>query len=208
MKSKKRMDTRKLTVLGLLSALIVVLQLIANFVPTGPVSITLALMPIIVGGALYGVAAGGLLGFVFGMICLILGLGGWDKGFILMLMSYAGEKTVLYVVLTVLLCVGKGVLAGLAGSAVYGFFKKKDALLAVVLAGIATPVANTGTFALGIITMFRKTLANPKYSSAIAELLLGWIGINFIVELATNLVLSAVVTRVVQIGSRMGVHRK
>lgn len=207
-KSRARLDTRKLTVLGLLAALIVVLQIISNFIRFGPISITLALAPIIIGGALYGVRAGGVLGFIFGSICLISGLLGWDGGFIMALMSYAGEITFLYVLLTVLLCVGKGVLAGLASATVYRLLEKRGTVLSVVAAGIAAPVVNTGVFALGAYTIFRDMLVSPDYSSAIAVLLLGWIGVNFLVELGTNLVLSTVVTRVVQVGGRMGARKR
>ena len=207
-KSRARLDTRRLTVLGLLAAVIVVLSIIANFIRFGPISITLALTPIIIGGALYGVGAGAALGGVFGVICLISGLLGWDGGFIMVLMSYAGEVTFLYVALTVLLCVGKGVLAGLAGAFAYRLLKREGTLVAVIAAGIVTPVVNTGTFALGAYTIFRDLLVSPDYSSAVAVLFLGWIGVNFLVELGTNLVLSTVVTTVVQVGGTMGVRRR
>lgn len=193
--------------LALLAAVIVVLQIICSFVRFGPISITLALTPIIIGSALYGVRAGGVLGFAFGLICLIAGLLGWDGGFIMALMSYTGEVTFLYALLTVLLCVGKGLLAGLAGGAVYRLLEKKNTLLAVIAAGVATPCVNTGTFALGAYLIFRDMLVSPDHSSAIAVLFLSWIGVNFLVELGTNLALGTVVTRIIRVGGRMGARK-
>ena len=45
--------TRRLTGLALMTAIIVVLQVVASFVTFGPFTITLALAPILIGAALY-----------------------------------------------------------------------------------------------------------------------------------------------------------
>ena len=50
----------RLTALGMLTALVVVLQMAATFIRFGSFPITLTLIPIVVVGALYGVASGGL----------------------------------------------------------------------------------------------------------------------------------------------------
>ena len=47
--------TRRMTGLAIFSAIIVVIQIVCTFVRFGPFSITLALAPIIIGTALYGV---------------------------------------------------------------------------------------------------------------------------------------------------------
>lgn len=53
--------TRRLTGLALMTAIIVVLQVVASFVKFGPFTITLALAPILIGAALYGPKAGACL---------------------------------------------------------------------------------------------------------------------------------------------------
>ena len=63
--------TRRLTGLALMTAIIVVLQVVASFVKFGPFPITLALAPIIIGAALYGPKAGAYLGGVFGIVVLL-----------------------------------------------------------------------------------------------------------------------------------------
>ena len=77
MNNSRRTDkTRRMTGLAILSAIVVVLQILSNFVKFGPVSITLSLAPIIIGAAIYGTGAGAILGFVFGSILCIFP--GWS----------------------------------------------------------------------------------------------------------------------------------
>ena len=70
MKSTK---TQKIVGIGLFTAIIVVLQLLAATIKFGPFSITLVLAPIVIGAALYGIGAGAWLGLVFGVSVLISG---------------------------------------------------------------------------------------------------------------------------------------
>lgn len=201
-----RTNTRKLTVLALLSALIVALQIICSFVRFGPVSITLALTPIIIGAALYGLGAGALLGFVFGLVTFISGLIGWDGGFIMLLMTWG--DSIWFAIATILLCFGKAVLAGYAGALVYRLVEKKSRLGAVISSGIVTPIVNTGVFAIGMLTAFNSLLGNlAGGANAVKFLFVGMIGINFLVELGTNLVLATVITRIIVVGAKMGARR-
>ena len=78
--AKSRMSVQKMAVLSILIALIIALQVVSTFIKVGPDNITLALTPIIIGGALYGIGAGTLLGGVFGLVILVIGLFGWDGG--------------------------------------------------------------------------------------------------------------------------------
>ena len=63
--------TRRLVGLSIFTALVIVLQLVATFVKIGTFPVTLTLVPIVVGAALYGPKAGAWLGFVFGVVVLI-----------------------------------------------------------------------------------------------------------------------------------------
>ena len=56
--------------LSMLIALVVVLQIISAMIPPigGMVSITLTLVPVVVGAILFGKKGGALLGFAFGVI--------------------------------------------------------------------------------------------------------------------------------------------
>ena len=103
--------TRRLTGLALMTAIIVVLQVVASFVKFGPFTITLALAPILIGAALYGPKAGACLGGVFGAVVLLACILGWDPGGAILWNANP--------FLTALVCLGKGILAGLAAGLVY-----------------------------------------------------------------------------------------
>lgn len=62
-------ERKKIAGVGLLTALVVALQLLP-FIKFGTVSISLVLVPIVVGAALYGVGAGAWLGGVFAVVVL------------------------------------------------------------------------------------------------------------------------------------------
>ena len=66
-------NTRKIVMMGLLTALVVVLQFVSMNIRTGTFSITLSLVPMVVGAALYGKWSGAWLGGVFGLSVLLTG---------------------------------------------------------------------------------------------------------------------------------------
>lgn len=196
--AKRSQKIRDMVFLSMMAAIVVVLQIICTFIKFGPFSITLALAPIIVGAALYGGRGGAVLGFAFGLVVYITGLLGWDGGFVNILMG-------INPIATTLLCIVKGTAAGWIAALIYKPIEKKNPLAAVVTAGVAAPVVNTGLFALGILLFFSDFLsgsAAAEGTSAIALLFLGWIGINFVVELVVNMVLATVINRVIALARR------
>ena len=124
--------TRRLPGLALMTAIIVVLQVVASFVKFGPFTITLALAPILIGAALYGPKAGACLGGVFGAVVLLACILGWDPGGAILWNANP--------FLTALVCLGKGILAGLAAGLITGLL---HTLLGIppILAGILTQIA-------------------------------------------------------------------
>ena len=63
--NSKKFNVRTIVGMGVLTALVIVLQAIGSVIRFGTFSITLVLAPIIIGAALYGWKAGAWLGFVF-----------------------------------------------------------------------------------------------------------------------------------------------
>ena len=182
--------TRRLTGLALLTAIIIVLQVVASFVKFGPFSITLALAPIIIGAALYGASAGAWLGGVFGVVVLIACVAGWDVG-----------GNILFTAnpfLTAVLCVVKGALAGLVAGVAYRAIDLRSPMAASITAGILCPVVNTGIFIVGLTLFFYDILvAWAGGTDLIYYIIFIMTGVNFLLELAINLVLSTVIVRVV-----------
>ncbi|HIZ94068.1 MULTISPECIES: ECF transporter S component [unclassified Flavonifractor] len=182
--------TRRLTGLALMTAIIVVLQVVASFVKFGPFSITLALAPIIIGAALYGAGAGAWLGAVFGVVVLIACIAGWDYG-----------GNVLFTanpLLTAALCIVKGAAAGFVSGLVFRGLSRRSPMGAAITAGIVCPVVNTGIFIVGLTLFFYDILvAWAGGTDLIYYIIFIMTGVNFLLELAINLVLSTVIVRVV-----------
>lgn len=182
--------TRRLTGLALMTAIIVVLQVVASFVKFGPFSITLALAPIIIGAALYGAGAGAWLGAVFGVVVLIACVAGWDQGGNILFTANP--------LLTAALCIVKGAAAGFVSGLVFRGLSSRSPMGASIIAGIVCPVVNTGIFCVGLAVFFYDTLvAWAGGSDLIYYIIFVLTGVNFVLELAINLVLSTVIVRVV-----------
>ena len=182
--------TRRLTGLALMTAIIVVLQVVASFVKFGPFSITLALAPIIIGAALYGAGAGAWLGAVFGVVVLIACVAGWDQGGNILFTANP--------LLTAALCIVKGAAAGFVSGLVFRGLSSRSPMGASIIAGIVCPVVYTGIFCVGLAVFFYDTLvAWAGGSDLIYYIIFGLTGVNFVLELAINLVLSTVIVRVV-----------
>ncbi len=185
--------TKTLVGIGLLTAVVVVLQALAIGIRFGLFNITLVLVPIIVGVALYGYVAGIWLGAIFGLVVLFT-----DAG-VFMAINIPG---------TIITCILKGALAGFLAGIAYKSLEKKNALAAVIVAGIVAPVVNTGVFLLGCRLFFYNTIkewaAGAGFANAGVYMLTAFVGLNFLVELAINLILSTVIVRIIQIGKRSG----
>jgi len=176
-------------VLGaILTALVVVLQLAGSFVRFGPFAISLVLAPIVIGAATCGTAISTWLGFVFSVVVMMTDAAGF------LAISVPGT------VITVML---KGTLCGLVAGIAYNLLKSKNKFLAVFAAAVVCPIVNTGIFVLGCFAFFFDALTaagiSEGFSGAVEYIFIGMIGLNFIVEFATNLVLSPVIVRLLDL---------
>jgi len=187
-----------MTGLSIFTALIIVLQIICTFVRFGPFSITLALAPIIIGAAIYGRNSGAYLGLVLGLVVFITGLLGWDGGTVMYLMS-------INPIGCILICTVKTVAAGWISGLVYELISRKKEGLAVLTAGIVCPVVNTGLFILGMMVFFFSTLESWAGGEALVYYIIVVLtGINFLIELLVNIILSSGITRIISAGKKMG----
>ncbi len=192
MKTNRKM-IQQLVGTAVLAALIVILQLVASGIKIGPFTITLSLVPIILGACLFGPVSGAILGAVFGgMVCISV-VTGADPGGHLMFLQLP--------VLTLFLCLLKSTAAGLVAGILYRLVKNKD--LGAILAAVVCPICNTGILCIGILAFYNELVTGwaiaEGFSNAIGYVILGMVGINFLVELAINLVLAPVILRVLSI---------
>ena len=192
----KQNKTKRLAGIAIFSALIILLQLFATFVKFGTFSITLTLIPIVVGSAAYGMFTGAFLGGVFGIVVLIACIFGWDIGGNILWTAHP--------LLTALLCFVKGIAAGFLSGAVYNLIAKKNSDIGAVAAAVICPVVNTGIFCLGMILFYNDILTEWAGGTPLLSFIIfGLVGINFLVELGSNIILSPVVSRILKIKSKM-----
>ena len=68
----KTTKIRRMVGVAILAAIVVVLQSVGSFIRFGSVPVSLVLIPIVVGAAMYGPGAGAVLGSVFSIVVLLL----------------------------------------------------------------------------------------------------------------------------------------
>jgi len=186
----KRFDTRKLILIAILTTMVIIMQILAIIMkPLFPAfTISLVLMPIAIGAALLGTLAGAWLGLVFGFIVLISG----DATPFLAI----NPAATIFVVLL------KGTLAGLSAGLLYNSLEHINKTVAAFAAAIICPVVNTGIFIAGCYIFFLPTLTDwgiaAEAVNVTSFIFFGLIGVNFFIELGTNLVLSPVIVRLIQ----------
>ena len=185
---KSSIDIKKLTFLGVLTAIVVVLQLAGSFIRFGTFSISLVLVPIVIGVAICGKGAGAWLGLVFGLMVFASG----DATLFLQIHPFGTVVTVLL----------KGILCGLLAGLAYDLVAKLNRYVAVLVAALVCPLVNTGIFLIGSRLFFYETIsswASDKGVGVVAYMFLFLVGGNFLFELLFNLVLSPAVVRIVDI---------
>lgn len=180
--------TQKVVGMGLFTAIIVALQMLASAIKFGPFSITLVLAPIVIGAALYGIGAGAWLGLTFGVTVLISG----DASAFLTINPIG----------TVLTVIAKGMVAGIVAAVIYKAIEKKNKTVAVVAAGIACPIVNTGVFLIGCYLFFQEWLIAVFGTTGFATVITGLVSVNFAVELGINMLLASVIVRIIDLGKK------
>lgn len=187
--TQKKMNVSTIVGMGLLTAIVVVLQLVSMALRFGMFSITLTLVPIVVGAALYNWKAGAWLGLVFGAAVLITG----DAAAFLQINAIGTIITVLV----------KGAMAGLVAGLVYHLVSKKNQIAGVIAAAIAAPLVNTGIFLLGSAVFFLDTITMwAGDTNVFVYMLVGLVGFNFFIELGINILLNPTILQIIRIGKK------
>lgn len=167
-------------------AIMIVLQVLAaSLVRISITCPSLVLIPLFIGSAAFGKKCSALLGGVFGTVTLILGITGLDL--------YTNGLFLYKPIETVIICLGKGILAGLLSAVVY------EALIKVthgklfpssIIASAVTPIVNTGLYILGVFFFFKNYSGfneNDSFFAVVWAVILGVL-FNFILELALNII--------------------
>ena len=182
---KNRVVIQRLVGTAMLAAIVVVLQLISNYVVFVH-SITLALVPVAVGAIIFGPTSGFFLGAILGVIVL------------------TGPGTAAYLSFnafaTVLVCILKTGLAGFAAGWIFKGLNKINFTLACVVASLVIPVINSGLFALATMTIFAKLAREwAGGSNVYSFIFLAMIGWNFVIEFALSAILAPSIMQIIKI---------
>ena len=177
---------RQITGIAVLAALAIALQFLSNYIAaSGIASITLALIPIVIGACIYGQFAGLLLGTIVGAV-VIPGA--------TFFMSFSP-------VVTVFVCLLKTGIAGLLAGFIYKVLNNKNALLAVILASLTVPIINTGLYLLAVyifyIPAFEAVLETG--TNVYLYVITATFTFNFLIEFLLNSILSPVLHRLIGI---------
>ena len=177
---KNSIKIKRLVGIATLAAIVIVLQLTSSYLPKlpGDLSLSLVLVPIVIGAILYGPVGGAILGFVFAFMVLI------DP-----------STAVFYeanIFATICIVIIKSTLAGFVAGLLFKLIYKFNFYLAIVVAAIVTPCINTGIFVLGASMFFR-----GLFGGGIA-VIVGIVGANFLVELGINVVLCPAIAIIIR----------
>ena len=189
----KNTKIKRMVGIALLMALVVVMQFLSGIIPpVGGFSISLVLIPIVLGAAVYGPGAGALLGATFGTVVYINCVTGADPGGA---MVFQADP-----VLCFLVVMGKGTRAGLAAGLVFKLLEKKNPYVAMICAAIICPVVNTGVFVACMLLFFVDVLNAWANGAALAGYILtGLVLANFVPELIINVVFSPASVRIMKV---------
>ena len=195
--NKRGMKTEKLVLLALFTAMVAVLSYFGGFIKIGGLaSISLTLIPVVIGATICGSLAGAWLGAVAGIIFFATPDAAFWFG-----LSIPG---------TIITVMVKGALSGYLAGLTYNLLEKFNRYLAVIAAAIVCPIVNTGIFLLGCLVFFMDTVRGFATSEGMAVgayLILFFVGLNFVFELITNIVASPAIVRILDIAKKKNIYK-
>lgn len=192
----KFFTARNVALLGILVALVIVLQLFASAIPMFGVTLNFSLIPIALAGITMGWIGGGIVGFTCGLVVFIT-------------MAVLGqEPSTAYLfqtnpVILTLICIGKTTLAGIFSGLIYKLLSKRNFALAVGLSSIIIPVINTGIYLTGIVIMRESAAEFMNLTSSAAGVVFGvvfgLIWLNFVLEMIITALFTPMLYRVIKV---------
>lgn len=197
MEKTTKMSTKTMVIGALMTALVIILQFMGSFIRFGTFSISLVLIPIVIGAVTCGKWIGAWLGFVFGIVVLASG--------------DAGAFLAVNVPGTIITVLAKGTLCGFFAGLIYELICKLSrnhskgvSYLAAVASAIACPVVNTGVFLIGCNVFFIETVAQWAegfgFGADVGKyMILGLVGGNFLFEMATNIIFSPTIVHIIKV---------
>jgi uncharacterized membrane protein len=189
-------SARNVALLGILIALVIVLQLFASAIPMFGVTLNFSLIPIALAGILLGWLGGAIVGFSCGLVVFIT-------------MAILGqEPSTAYLfqtnpVILTAMCIGKTTLAGIVSGIVHKLISKRNSQVAVGVSSLLIPIVNTGIYMLGIVLMKDSAATFMGLSNSSADVVFGvvfgLIWLNFVLEMVINALFTPVIYTVIKV---------
>ena len=187
---------KRMVGVAILVAMVVVLQVISNYVSFGTISITLALIPLTMAAILYGPLVGLGLGLIMGAIILIAPSTSTFLSF-----------NIWY---TILLCLLKTGMAGLISGLLFRLIlKTKNEIsklrlsVAVIVSALITPIINTLIFMIGATFLFTEMfvgdLVSVGFGTAFVSVYNTVITLNFLIEFIVSAICSPALIYLVKV---------
>ena len=185
----RKAQTERLVLVALFTALVAILAYFGGFIKIGGLaSISLTLIPVVLGAAMCGPFVGAWLGAVSGAVFFLTADAAFWFG-----LSIPG---------TIITVMVKGTLAGLFAGLTYTALEKLNRYLAVLVSAVVAPVVNTGIFLLGSPIFFMDTVSAGALAESMTVggyLIIFFVGLNFVFELLVNVILSPAILRIINI---------
>ncbi len=185
---RKKMSTKTMVLGALLTALVLVLQFMGAAIRFGTFSISLVLIPIVIGAVTCGKSIGSWLGLVFGIAVLVSG--------------DAAPFMAVNVPGTIITVLAKGTLCGFVAGLTYQALRKliHSEYLSAVISALICPVINTGVFLLGCKLFFMETITVWAGGTNVGKyMIFVLVGGNFLFEMAVNIIFAPVIVHLLKI---------
>ncbi|MBE5743359.1 MAG: transmembrane 9 family protein [Clostridiales bacterium] len=187
----RRFSAQEIAGVGVLLALVIVLQVVGGSISIGVVQLNFTLIPIVLGAILFGAGAGAFLGFACGVIILIQVIIGAVPFYALI---WANDPIV-----TTLVCLTKTTVAGFVAGIIYKLIANKNGIVAMFVASALVPIINTLIFVVGCLFMFNSVHVLSGSQNVLVFILVSIVTFNFFVELGINLLVSPALAKVAKI---------
>ena len=191
----KFFSAKNVAILGILIALVIVLQLFASAIPMFGITLNFSLIPIAIAGILLGYLGGAIVGFFCGLVVFIsmAVLGGE---------VFTATLFQAHPVILTIICIGKTTVAGLVSGLIFKFISKKSVFVAVCVSAVILPIVNTGIYMLGIVLMKDTTATflgmGASSAGVVFTTVFAIIWLNFVLEMAVNLIFIPMIHRVIK----------
>ena len=190
MKNAFNFTAKQIAGISVLLALVIVLQAVGGTISIGAVQLNFTLIPIVLGGILFGPLVGALLGFACGVVVLIQVIMGLAPFYVII---WANDPIV-----TVFTCIVKTTVAGFLCGLVYRLLNKKFPTVSLFIASAIVPLINTALFVVGCLFMTSVGEMSGGQNILIF-ILVGLVTFNFFFEFAINVIFAPALKRVIKI---------